>query len=101
MLGYANKAYFHLPYRQTEEGIAQEDTPNGKYLPFLLHYTINRRINRLDIKIKDTDNKSSSSKEFKDKYIVIIIDSNGIKVTNRGPQWMKEINGKHERKKDI
>jgi len=52
-----------------------------------LHYTINRRINRLDIKIKDTDSKSS--KEFKDEYIVIAIESTGIKVTNRG-QWMKE-----------
>jgi hypothetical protein len=31
LLGYA-KAYFHLPYRQTEEGIAQEDTLKGKYL---------------------------------------------------------------------
>jgi hypothetical protein len=33
-----------------------------------IHYTINRRINRLDIKIKDTDNKSN--KEFKDEYIL-------------------------------
>ena len=38
----------------------------------------------MDIKIKDTD-----SKEFKDEYIVIAIDSTGIKVTNRG-QWMRE-----------
>jgi len=29
LLGYA-KAYFHLPYRQTE-GIAQEDMLNGKF----------------------------------------------------------------------
>jgi hypothetical protein len=44
----------------------------------------------LNIKIKDTDNKSSS-KEFKDEYIIIAIDSTGIKVTNnRGPQWMRE-----------
>jgi len=45
--------------------------------------TINRRrINRLDIKINDTDNKD---KEFEDEYIVVIaIDSTGIKVTNRG-----------------
>jgi len=34
----------------------------------------------LNIKIKDTDNKSS--KEFKDEYIIIAIDSTGIKVTN-------------------
>jgi hypothetical protein len=42
----------------------------------------------LDIKIKD--NKIN---EFEDDYIVIAIDSTGIKVTNRG-QWMKERNGK-------
>ncbi len=38
------------------------------------------------IKIKDTDNKN---KEFKDEYIIIAIDSTGIKVTNRG-QWMRD-----------
>jgi hypothetical protein len=83
LLGYA-KAYFHLPYRQTE-GIAQG---HAKWkVPSIPDYTtINRRINRLDIKIKDTDSKN---KEFKDEYIVIAIDSTGIKVTNRG-QWMKE-----------
>jgi hypothetical protein len=83
LLGYA-KAYFHLPYRQTE-GIAQG---HAKWkVPSIPDYTtINRRINRLDIKIKDTDSKN---KEFKDEYIVITIDSTGIKVTNRG-QWMKE-----------
>ncbi len=32
------------------------------------------------------DNKS---KEFEDEYIVIAIDSTGIKVTNRG-QWMQD-----------
>jgi hypothetical protein len=42
-------------------------------------------MNRLDIK-KDTDSKV---KEFKDEYIVIAIDSTGIKVTNRG-LWMKK-----------
>ena len=81
LLGYANKAYFHLPYRQIEEGIAQEDTLKEKYLPFLLHYNKHRRINRLDFKINDGDNKD---KDFEDEYIVIAIDSTGIKVTNRG-----------------
>ena len=47
--------------------------------------TINRRINRLDIKIKE----DSKGKEFEDDYIVIAIDSTGIKVTNRG-QWMRD-----------
>jgi hypothetical protein len=84
LLGYA-KAYFHLPYRQTEEGIAQGHA-HGKVPSIPDYTTINRRINRLDIKIKDTDNKD---KEFEDQYIVIAIDSTGIKVTNRG-QWMIE-----------
>ena len=81
LLGYA-KAYFHLPYRQTE-GIAQGHA-NGKVPPIPDYTTISRRINRLDIKIDDSKNK-----QFKDEYIVIAIDSTGIKVTNRG-QWMKE-----------
>ncbi len=54
--------------------------------PLYLFTTINRRINRLNIKIKDADNKS---KEFEDEYIVIAMDGTGIKVTNRG-QWMRE-----------
>src|SRR3954452_25411912 len=84
LLGYA-KAYFHLPYSQTE-GIAQG---HAKWkVPSIPHYTtINRRINRLGIKIKDTDNKSN--KEFEDEYIVIAIDSTGIKVTNRA-QWIRD-----------
>ena len=40
----------------------------------------------MDIKINDTDNKN---KDFEDEYIIIAIDSTGIKVTNRG-QWMKD-----------
>ena len=83
LLGYA-KIYFHLPYRQTE-GIAQGHA-HGK-VPSIPHYTtINRRINRLNIKIKDTGSKN---KEFEDGYLIIAIDSTGIKVTNRG-QWMNE-----------
>ena len=42
----------------------------------------------MNIKIKDTDNKSS--KEFKDEYIIIAIDSTGIKVTNKRSQWMRD-----------
>lgn len=81
LLGYA-KAYFHLPYRQTE-GITYGHA-KGKVPSIPDYTTINRRINRLDIKIKDTD-----SKEFEDEYIIIAIDSTGIKVTNRG-QWMRD-----------
>ena len=61
----------------------------GKVPSILDYSTINRRINRLDIKIKDTESKV---KEFEDEYIIIAIDSTGIKVTNRG-RWMEEING--------
>ena len=86
LLGHA-KAYFHLLYRQTEEGIAQGHA-KGK-VPSIPNYTtINRRINRLDIKIEEDGNKNE---EFEDEYeyIVITIYSTGIKVTNRG-QWMNE-----------
>ena len=83
ILGYA-KAYFHLPYRQTE-GITQAHS-KGKVSSIPDYTTISRRVNRLDIKIKDVDNKN---KQFKDEYIVIAIDSTGIKVINRG-QWMRE-----------
>ena len=72
-----------MPYRQTE-GITQAHA-KGK-VPSIPNYTtINRRINRLDIKIENT----TDSKEFKDKYVVIAIDSIGIKVTNRG-QGMRD-----------
>jgi hypothetical protein len=82
LLGHA-KAYFHLPYRQTE-GITQAHA-KGKVPSIPDFTTINRRINRLDIKIKDVDNDM----KFKDEYIVIAIDSTGIKITNRG-QWMRD-----------
>ncbi len=83
LLGYA-KVYFHLPYRQTE-GITQAHA-KGKVPSIPDFTTINRRINRLDIKIKGDNNKN---KEFEDEYSVISIDSTGIKVTNRG-QWMRD-----------
>ena len=63
LLGYA-KAYFHLPYRQTE-GIAQGHA-KGK-LPSIPDYTtINRRINKLNIQINNKDSK--------DEYLIIAID---------------------------
>jgi hypothetical protein len=81
LLGYA-KAYFHLPFRQTE-GIAQGHA-KGK-LPSIPDFTtINRRINKLNIPINTGKDKVS-----KDEYIIIAIDSTGIKVTNRG-QWMQD-----------
>jgi hypothetical protein len=85
LLGHA-KAYFHLPYRQTKEGIAQGHA-RGKVPSIPDYTTISRRINRLDIKIRDTTD--SKNMQFEDEYLVIAIDSTGIKVTNRG-QWMRE-----------
>lgn len=81
LLGYM-RAYFHLPYRQTE-GVVRAHAANT--LPSIPHYSnISRRINRLDIKISlDDDDKSS----LHDDYFVIAIDSTGIKVSNR------EVNG--------
>ena len=84
LLGYA-KAYFHLQYRQTE-GIAQGHA-KGK-VPSIPHYTtISRRINSLNIKVEDTT--TTVKKSTKDNYIIIAIDSIGIKITNRG-QWLRE-----------
>ena len=76
LLGYL-RAYFHLPYRQTE-GVVREHASNS--LPSIPHYSnISRRINRLDIEVSDDVTKSS----LHDDYFVIAIDSTGIKVTNR------------------
>jgi transposase len=79
LLGYM-RAYFHLPYRQTE-GIVRAHTSNT--LPSIPDYSrICRRINRLDIKI-DANNSSLHDDNF-----VIAIDSTGVKVTNRG-EWIR------------
>ncbi len=57
LLCYA-KVYFHLPYRQTE-GIVRGHI-KGKLLPSIPDIsTINRRINRMNIRIKDDDNNSN------------------------------------------
>ena len=49
LLGYMMRAYFHLPYRQTE-GVVHKHAFNT--LPSIPDYSnISRRINRLDIKI--------------------------------------------------
>jgi len=88
LLGYV-RAYFHLPYRQTE-GIVRAHAANT--LPSIPDYSrICRRINRLDIKIDDDDDQDKSSLQH-DDYFVIAIDSTGIKVTNRG-EWIRH-NGK-------
>lgn len=83
LLGYM-RAYFHLPYRQTE-GVIREHASNT--LPSVPDYSnISRRINRLNIKIND-DDQDKSSLQYHD-YFVIAIDSTGVKVTNRG-EWIR------------
>jgi hypothetical protein len=74
LLGYM-RAYFHLPYRQTE-GVIRAHA--GKEIPSIPDYsTINRRVNKLDIKINEKIGND----------IIIALDSTGIKVTNRG-EWL-------------
>lgn len=76
------RAYFHLPYRQTE-GVVRAHAANT--VPSIPDYSrICRRINRLNIKINDDDRHHLAN----DDYFVIAIDSTGIKVTNRG-EWMR------------
>ena len=75
LLGYM-RAYFHLPYRQTQ-GVVIAHASNK--VPSIPDYsTISRRINRLEIKINEKLGND----------IVIALDSTGIKVANRG-EWMR------------
>lgn len=74
-LAYA-RVYFGLPYRQTQGMIKSR----AKHIPDVPDYsTINRRVNKLDIKI---------NKKVQDD-VIIAIDSTGIKVANRG-EWMRQ-----------
>ncbi len=76
LVGYA-RAYFGLPYRQTE-GLLRT---YGDTIPHVPDYTaIHKRVNRLDIRV---DPKLGNGD------IVIAIDSTGIKVANRG-EWMRD-----------
>ena len=76
LLGYM-RVYFHLPYRQTE-GVVRSHA--GNKVPSVPDYsTINRRVNRLDIKVNESIGSDA---------IVIAIDSTGIKVSNRG-EWIR------------
>ena len=75
LLGYM-RAYFHLPYRQTQGVVIA----HASKVPYIPEYdsTISRRINRLEIKINEKLGND----------IVIALDSTGIKVANRG-EWMQ------------
>ena len=85
LLGYM-RAYFHLPYRQTE-GIIRSHAANT--LPSIPVYSrIWRRINRLNIKISSDDDDDDKSSLQHDDYFVIAIDSTGVNVTTRG-EWIR------------
>src|SRR6186713_1228283 len=78
-IGYI-RYLFHLPYRQTE-GIIKA---TGKRLPSNSpsYGHICKRINKLNIDIK-----RDKTVDYNEDYIIVSIDSTGIKITNRG-QWM-------------
>ena len=69
LLGYM-RAYFHLPYRQTE-GVVRAHAANNTLPSSIPDYSrICRRINRLNIKISDNDKSNLYDDNF-----VIAIDS--------------------------
>jgi Transposase DDE domain len=72
------KVYYHLPYRQTKEGIIKA---TGKNLPtdHPCHSQICRRVNKLDIVSNIT-----SMDDDDDVVIIVVMDSTDIKITNRG-----------------
>jgi IS5 family transposase len=74
LLGYM-RAYFHLPYRQTQ-GVVMAHASKVPCIPD--YSTISKRVNRLEIKINEQLGND----------IVIALDSTGIKVANRG-EWMR------------
>jgi IS5 family transposase len=75
LLGYM-RAYFHLPYRQTQGVVIAHASTKVPCIPD--YSTISRRINRPEIKINEKLGND----------IVIALDSTGIKVANRG-EWIR------------
>ena len=85
LLGYA-RAYFGLPYRQTQ-GMVQ--AYSSKLIPRVPNYTsINRRINKLDVNVNPNIGKD----------VVIAIDSTGI-IANRG-EWVRYMENKRRISQD-
>jgi hypothetical protein len=81
---------FHIDRQK----VLHKDTPKKKVPSIPDFTTINRRINRLNIKIKEDNNKN---KEFEDQYIVIAVDSTGIKVNKQRSMDEREMACKKER----
>jgi len=78
LLGYM-RAYFHLPFRQTQGVVIAHASTKVRCIPN--YSTISRRVSRLDIKIKINERLLGND-------IVIALDSTGIKVANRG-EWIR------------
>src|SRR6188472_3763397 len=76
LLGYM-RAYFHLPFRQTQGVVIAHASTKVPCIPN--YSTISRRVSRLDIKINE---------RLLGNDIVIALDSTGIKVANRG-EWIR------------
>src|SRR6185312_16295843 len=70
------RAYFHLPFRQTQGVVIAHASTKVPCIPN--YSTISRRVSRLDIKINEKLGND----------IVISLDSTGIKVANRG-EWIR------------
>jgi IS5 family transposase len=79
LLGYLHML-FHLPYRQTE-GFLKALRRFDSRIQVPDYSTIDRRVNRLDIKLDE--------KDYGDD-IVLAVDASGIKVSNRG-EWIRHI----------
>jgi IS5 family transposase len=77
LLGYMH-LLFHLPYRQTE-GFMKALRRFDSRIHVPDYSTIDRRVNRLDVKL--------DTKDYGDD-LVIAVDASGIKVSNRG-DWMR------------
>ena len=73
---------------QTNRGNCTRGHAKDKVPSIPDYTTISRRINQLNIKVEGAiiTNKEST----KDNYIIIAIDSTGIKATNRG-QWLRQM----------
>jgi hypothetical protein len=83
-LGYMKAYFHHLAFRQTE-GIIVVQAHAGKKVPSSIpdYSTISRRVvNKLvDIKVNE--------KEVGNDIVIALLDSTGIKVSNRGGEWMR------------
>jgi hypothetical protein len=77
LLGYVH-LLFHLPYRQTEGFLkALRRFDSRIHVPD--YSTIDRRVNRLDVKLDEQDYGND---------LVLAVDGSGIKVSNRG-DWIR------------